>query len=452
MAALMVDRLSIANIVHAGEKGQFECTTESIAWTRADRGRTVGHGTAAVLEASWFQGHLHIMFTPAKGTKVKPALKLEGFSRQDYDLLWRFFQSACRTYVTWHGCLPASVSMEEPFDAALTAVEDAVESVKKALWGSLQRQGREADLMLLLERIHECMLPIFASDRQTISKVFAANGCERIGRMRALMNDTRLDVYANDTRWTKFGSQVMTIESMLTEIGTFCKWKRSASGTCAKLADADRLSPSATTATPSSSSWEDASTSPAASSCNASSLRSPFASDEATLHVCPEDDEVERVGISDPSILPAAPQGDRDDGVGASAKHDDDIIRTGWVWKRSRHLRRWRRRWVVLTPNAVFTYKGRRDPNPTDTIMVQDVVEVVDGNNDVRQPYCFLIKLKRQSMYMVCDDAFQKVQWMNECSRVLPQPASVLPQPSPPSNSRIGFLKLKPRIGARGGA
>merc|ERR1712048_1268799 len=39
----------------------------------------------------------------------------------------------------------------------------------------------------------------------------------------------------------------------------------------------------------------------------------------------------------------------------------------GWVWKRSRYFRRWRRRWLVLMPNMLMSYRERIGV-PTETI------------------------------------------------------------------------------------
>merc|ERR1719408_416056 len=45
-----------------------------------------------------------------------------------------------------------------------------------------------------------------------------------------------------------------------------------------------------------------------------------------------------------------------------------DVVAAGWVWKKSRHLRQWRRRWLVLTESQLATYKEPRDAKPTEAI------------------------------------------------------------------------------------
>lgn len=47
----------------------------------------------------------------------------------------------------------------------------------------------------------------------------------------------------------------------------------------------------------------------------------------------------------------------------------DDIIKEGWILKESLHLKTWRRRWLVLTPEYLYTFRSKGDyRNPTEVI------------------------------------------------------------------------------------
>lgn len=40
-----------------------------------------------------------------------------------------------------------------------------------------------------------------SGDKTALSRVFASNGCERIGRLRLVVDTVQLEVYHMDPRW-----------------------------------------------------------------------------------------------------------------------------------------------------------------------------------------------------------------------------------------------------------
>merc|ERR1719487_900817 len=91
-----------------------------------------------------------------------------------------------------------------------------------------------------------------------------------------------------------------------------------------------------------------------------------------------EDEEVDN-----PTIASAAPPGHEDDmGLGKGEEHRrmhytrSDSVLEGCVWKRSRFLKKWRRRWLVLTKNALESLKQRGGLKATESIEAGSVHRV----------------------------------------------------------------------------
>ena len=56
----------------------------------------------------------------------------------------------------------------------------------------------------------------------------------------------------------------------------------------------------------------------------------------------------------------------------------------GWVWKRSRFWKRWRRRWLVLLPEELRSFRSRqaarqRGTQATEVVMKGSVLRVCPG-------------------------------------------------------------------------
>lgn len=54
-------------------------------------------------------------------------------------------------------------------------------------------------------------------------------------------------------------------------------------------------------------------------------------------------------------------------GVGRAMLHQEEIRKQGWVYKESALLRQYRKRWLVLTPQRLYTFKKERSyDSPTE--------------------------------------------------------------------------------------
>eukprot|EP00438_Fugacium_kawagutii_P033086 Skav229599 [mRNA] locus=scaffold510:208561:208899:+ [translate_table: standard] len=91
----------------------------------------------------------------------------------------------------------------------------------------------------------------------------------------------------------------------------------------------------------------------------------------------------------------------------------------GWVWKRSRFLKIWRRRWVVLLPNQLMSFKNRGDLHPTELLPVGSVLGVHSADAQVQQTRCFCVAVRQRNYHMVADNEKDKRTWMKEIEKAL---------------------------------
>jgi len=76
-------------------------------------------------------------------------------------------------------------------------------------------------------------------------------------------------------------------------------------------------------------------------------------------------------------------------------------ILEGWVWKQSRWMKRWRRRYLVLTSEGLLSYKCRGDPTPSYRMQgliscTDQVADALASKQGVSQSFCLTGKHGRQ--------------------------------------------------------
>ena len=72
--------------------------------------------------------------------------------------------------------------------------------------------------------------------------------------------------------------------------------------------------------------------------------------------------------------------------------HRDDIIKEGWIVKRSKHLKSWRRRCLILTPQYLCTFKSQGEyRNPTEAIRLCECSTVKSADEDTGKENSFRV-------------------------------------------------------------
>jgi len=93
--------------------------------------------------------------------------------------------------------------------------------------------------------------------------------------------------------------------------------------------------------------------------------------------------------------------------------HQDDILKEGWLVKQSLHLKNWKRRWVVLTPQYLCSFSaegGRR--NPTECIRVKECSTVKSATEDTGKENSFRVDTPDRVFFLIADTAQEKEAWI----------------------------------------
>lgn len=102
----------------------------------------------------------------------------------------------------------------------------------------------------------------------------------------------------------------------------------------------------------------------------------------------------------------------------------ETILKEGWIDKRSRFLKEWRRRWLVLTPRYLFSFKqqqGYRD-NPTERIRLQDCSTVKSAEEETKKDFSFRIDTRDRVFYFSALDPNEKEAWIGSIGRAMVRP------------------------------
>ena len=449
--------LRCSDVICAGEAGQFRANSDSVGW-RGSTGTTVVHPTSSIRRAEWFEGRLRLLCE----TDGEPdVFALDGFKDSDFDPLWKFLEQSCGVYLKKHR--PKAALEEGDFDAAMRSIEDGADRVDEATTGSVQKKAKEADLMKRVEAVRDGLDQAVSGDKQALSRVFAANGCERIGRLRLVVDTVQLEVYNTDPRWQHLLSKCATIEAVLKELGTFRLWKpaeghsesllkramvkelRHCQGDdeVPEVQETKEVTPPAPQVQEAQADVNEPKAEAETKPVQPAQPKMPKVQ-PPPLQPHPEPEPVP-VAQKDKAVASQLPRNLRkevareDRGGSRSPKaresRDDadekaerarrllythpNSIFEGWVWKRSRFLKIWRRRWVVLLPGQLMSFKNRGDVDPTELVPAGSIFRVYSADGDVQQPRCFCVVVRQRNYYMVTDDETQKRTWMQEIEKAL---------------------------------
>mmetsp|Transcript_46956 Transcript_46956/g.119094 ORF Transcript_46956/g.119094 Transcript_46956/m.119094 type:complete len:276 (-) Transcript_46956:315-1142(-) len=97
-----------------------------------------------------------------------------------------------------------------------------------------------------------------------------------------------------------------------------------------------------------------------------------------------------------------------------------DSILEGWAWKRSRHLKSWRRRWLILRRDMLLSFKAVGDVDATEIIPVGGVSHVFSADEHLGLPRAFCISSQGRNYYIACDFEADKQDWMCAFAQVVP--------------------------------
>ncbi len=103
--------------------------------------------------------------------------------------------------------------------------------------------------------------------------------------------------------------------------------------------------------------------------------------------------------------------------------HSDDIIKEGWLVKQSMHLKDWRRRWCILTPQYLCTFKQQGQyRNPTEAIRLRECSTAKSGDDDTGKENSFRVDTPTRVFHLIADTATGKEAWIGTIGRQMVRP------------------------------
>jgi hypothetical protein len=94
-------------------------------------------------------------------------------------------------------------------------------------------------------------------------------------------------------------------------------------------------------------------------------------------------------------------------------------IMEGWVWKRSRFLKQWRRRFLALSPSVLSSFRAAGDEKPTETIRAIGFQDVFSCDDVEGTEGAFTIATTMRTFHIVCDSVQCKEAWIRAISEGL---------------------------------
>eukprot|EP00930_Biecheleria_cincta_P041950 TRINITY_DN28849_c0_g1_i1.p1 TRINITY_DN28849_c0_g1~~TRINITY_DN28849_c0_g1_i1.p1 ORF type:complete len:1393 (-),score=249.84 TRINITY_DN28849_c0_g1_i1:86-4264(-) len=88
----------------------------------------------------------------------------------------------------------------------------------------------------------------------------------------------------------------------------------------------------------------------------------------------------------------------------------------GPAWKKSRHLKQWRRRWLVLTTDDLRSLG--EDQVPTETIRLRDLRALQVADESQRRDACLRLAATRRTYFFSFNNTEVRDKWMQELSRI----------------------------------
>lgn len=102
------------------------------------------------------------------------------------------------------------------------------------------------------------------------------------------------------------------------------------------------------------------------------------------------------------------------------------VTNEGWVTKQSRTLKRWRKRWMVLTTLTACTYKQEKAcKHPTERLPIGDFRAITSVEDDPTHPYQFRLDTTRRSFLFSVDSKEDRNSWIGAIGRAITTPAAL---------------------------
>merc|ERR1719493_534530 len=95
-------------------------------------------------------------------------------------------------------------------------------------------------------------------------------------------------------------------------------------------------------------------------------------------------------------------------------------VKEGWLQKQSRHLRKWRPRWVVLEGSTLHTFKKEKDyANPTEIIDLKAFSSVKSSEDHTHKQFSFDVYSPESRFSFVAKTENEKEDWIRHIGKAI---------------------------------
>eukprot|EP00931_Biecheleriopsis_adriatica_P076817 TRINITY_DN50489_c0_g1_i1.p1 TRINITY_DN50489_c0_g1~~TRINITY_DN50489_c0_g1_i1.p1 ORF type:complete len:515 (-),score=108.44 TRINITY_DN50489_c0_g1_i1:53-1597(-) len=495
--------ITLPGLCLAGEQGQLKVDQDGLEFQgSAGSSLVLRHARSSFRGAELASSRLQVLL------QSDTTLSFDGTIELDPELLENHFKTYFGITIVHKGNEPRL--SHAVMDAMLVKLEECADRVDEAPPASVRRRATEGNLLKVVEDVRDLLDEAVRGDKQHLNQIFAAQGCERIGRLRLVIDTVRLEVNHSDQRWVHIRELCESIEAILRDLGTFNPWQPAQAESSPTMMRRHRLrdhSPDLLREGPFAAEKQDSHNIQASTASMdvddagffvsgpgadyedieaqysfPSMLLSGTSPDdvESIASTLPEASEkIRRARKSSPASLPghqvtvdplralqrasAAPGGESQNRQGSkssrSSKNDllQELLKSersmelarqrasslpgdrsesevesetqppgyamksavprfaqrvlqGWLWKKSRFLQHWRRRWVVLGSTYLATYQDQGSMNATECFPASSI-QNVGSSFDPRQSRVFCIRVEMRDVFFVCEDEREKEIW-----------------------------------------
>ena len=100
------------------------------------------------------------------------------------------------------------------------------------------------------------------------------------------------------------------------------------------------------------------------------------------------------------------------------------IVKEGWIEKRSKYVKEWRQRWLVLTPRFLCTFKKQQDYRsaPTEKINLRLCSTVKSAEDELNRPTSFRVDTSTRTYFFTAKDTAEKETWIGAIGKAMVRP------------------------------
>eukprot|EP00927_Polykrikos_kofoidii_P069444 TRINITY_DN64926_c0_g1_i1.p1 TRINITY_DN64926_c0_g1~~TRINITY_DN64926_c0_g1_i1.p1 ORF type:complete len:145 (+),score=20.56 TRINITY_DN64926_c0_g1_i1:64-435(+) len=103
--------------------------------------------------------------------------------------------------------------------------------------------------------------------------------------------------------------------------------------------------------------------------------------------------------------------------------HREDITKEGWLSKQSKFMKDWRRRWIVLTPQYICSFKQQGDyRNPSEVLRIRECSTVKSASEETGKDHSFRVDTPGRVFYLIAETSQEKEAWIGHIGRQMIRP------------------------------